>query len=138
MESLNIRPDRTSLDSTSSNNTMKIQKMETLNLVSKPCSPSAEPSTSSIGTSSASLSVSDECGGWYPISNPWKRGRIVGHQVKFLLEYVDWEEKRMRCEKLNIPPAKCEILPFGPQGHVTSFEELGLKMARAGYSKFHF
>lgn len=113
MESLNLESVRTSAGSTSSTSTTMVEELESLNLVSEPRSLADEPST---GTSSPIPSVSHECKGWYPISNPWKRDRRIGHQVKFLLDFVNWEQKRMNCEQLHSPPAKCEILPVWAAG----------------------
>lgn len=93
-----------------------IQMMETLTLVSEHGSPFDKPRSSSTGTSSTGRSISDEYGGWYPISNPWKRNHVTGHQVRILLEFVDWEQKKMRCEQLHAPPMKCEILPLWAAG----------------------
>lgn len=91
-----------------------IEGMKFLDLESNPSSPSGQ---TYIGASSPSYSGSDEFTGWYPISDPWKkRDRRIGNQVKFLLDYVDWEQKRIKCEQLHIPTAKCEILPVWAAG----------------------
>lgn len=78
--------------------------------------PISPPDGTSSGASSPSRTVYDEYTGWYPISDPWKRGQRIGNQVKFLLNYVDWEQKRMKCEELHSPPAKCRILPVWAAG----------------------
>lgn len=83
--------------------------MESPNLAS-------ELGEASTSTSSTSPLDSHEHKGWYPICDPWKRDRRIGHQVKFLLDYVDWEQKRMKCEQLHSPPAKCKILPIWAAG----------------------
>lgn len=114
MESLNRESVRNSPGITFSASMKMVEDMKFLNLVSEPGSPSGEPSTG--GTSSPRPSVSNEHKGWYPISDPWRRDRQIGNQVKFLLDYVDWEQKRMRCEQLHSPPAKCEILPVWAAG----------------------
>lgn len=113
MDTLNRESVRNSSGSLSSTSTTMFEGLEALNLVSEHSFPSGEPST---GTPSPSPSVSDECKGWYPISDPWKRDRRIGNKVKFLLDYVDWEQKRMNCEQLHSPPGKCEILPVWAAG----------------------
>lgn len=113
MESLNRESVRNSPGSTSSASTTMIEDMKYLNFVSEPGSPSGKPST---GASSPRPSDSDDCRGWYPISNPWRRDQRIGNSVKFLLDYVDWGQKRMKCEELHSPPAKCEILPVWTAG----------------------
>lgn len=109
MESLNLGSGRTSPSSTSSTSTTMIEEMESLNLESEPGSPSPMPSTSPASTSS-------KWGGWYPIPDPWKRNDRTGHQIKFLLDYVDWEQHKMRCEQLHSTHAQCEILPLWASG----------------------
>lgn len=89
-----------------------MQEMESLTLLSKPGPPSAKPSTSSSHASSVSLS--GPC--WYSIHNPGSSNQTSGHLVKFLLDFVDWEQKRKRCEQLHVPPTKCEILPIWAAG----------------------
>lgn len=78
--------------------------MECLNQDPQPSQPSG---ISDPGSSTAWGIDTD----WQANPNSWNAMLDTHEAARFLLDKVDWEQKRKRCESLHEPQAKCEILP---------------------------